>query len=86
MNKNHDKYQFNCHDLFIKEFNKIVNKHKCPSLTKDFERLKVVLIQELEDNNHNFPKHVCNRISGLDKKVYLPVFIIKNFRCAKLRF
>ena len=75
-----NKYTFNYHPLFQKEFNKIIKKHQCPSLEQDLERLKFTLIQHLEDNNE-FKATLCNRIAGLDSKVTLPAFIVKNFRC-----
>lgn len=36
-----DNYQFDTHPLFDDEFNKIINRHKCPTLKEDFERLKL---------------------------------------------
>ena len=52
----------------------------CPTLKEDFERLKIALVQYLEDLNR-FPVNICNRIAGLDSKVKFPAFIVKNFRC-----
>lgn len=75
-----DNYQFDTHPLFDDEFNKIINRHKCPTLKEDFERLKIALVQYLEDLNR-FPVNICNRIAGLDSKVKFPAFIVKNFRC-----
>lgn len=75
-----DNYQFDTHPLFDDEFNKIINRHKCPTLKEDFERLKIALVQYLEDLNR-FPVNICNRITGLDSKVKFPAFIVKNFRC-----
>lgn len=75
-----DNYQFDTHLLFDDEFNKIINRHKCPTLKEDFERLKIALVQYLEDLNR-FPVNICNRIAGLDSKVKFPAFIVKNFRC-----
>lgn len=78
-----DNYTFDEHPLFEKEFNKIIRKHKCPSLEEDFERLKKVLVQKLEESNQ-IPEPLCYRISGLNKNVSLPAFIVKNFRCEKI--
>ena len=70
---------FEYHPKLCKEFNSIHKKH-CKSLRGDFERLKVALVEDLE-NNGKFSKHSCNRISGLDSRVSLPAFIVKSFRC-----
>ncbi len=75
-----DDYTFDTHPRFDEEFNKIIQKHQCPSLEKDFERLKITLVQKLEDINR-FPVSLCNHISGLNSNVKLPAFIVKNFRC-----
>ena len=75
-----DDYIFNTHPLFDHEFNKIIRKHQCPSLEKDFERLKMALVQELKDHN-KFHDKLCNKISGFDKNVKNPAFIVKSFRC-----
>jgi mRNA-degrading endonuclease RelE of RelBE toxin-antitoxin system len=81
---NLDDYQFDCHPLFRKEFKKIIKKHQCPSLKEDFYRLKIALVQDLEDNNHTFSVNYCTRISGLENKVTLPSFIVKKFRCQNI--
>ena len=78
-----DNYTFDKHPLFEEEFNKIIRKHQCPSLEEDFERLKIALVQKLEEFNH-FPVSLCNRISGLSSNVKFPAFIVKNFRCKKI--
>ncbi|MBR6517822.1 MAG: hypothetical protein IKT40_13400 [Bacilli bacterium] len=75
-----DDYTFECHPLFDKEFSKIIRKHQCPTLMDDFNRLKIILVQDLLDND-NFSHHICTRIKGLDSNVPYPAFIIKNFRC-----
>lgn len=75
-----DNYLFDTHPRFDVEFNKIIRKHQCPTLKEDFERLKVTLVQKLEDLNE-FPPTLCNRIAGLDNKVKFPAYIVKNFRC-----
>ena len=49
-----DNYQFDTHPLFDDEFNKIINRHKCPTLKEDFKRLKFTLVQYLEDLNIGF--------------------------------
>lgn len=54
-----DNYQFDTHPLFDDEFNKIINRHKCPTLKEDLNR---------------FPVNICNRIAGLDSKVKFPAF------------
>lgn len=77
-------FTFDCHPKFQKEFNKIIRKHQCPSLNDDFERLKIILIQDIEENG-NFSVNFCQRIAGLDKCVCLPAFIIKKFRCKKIK-
>lgn len=79
-----ENYTFDKHPLFKKEFNKIIRKHQCPSLEKDFERLKIALVQNLEDYNQ-FPVSLCNRISGLNSNVKFPAFIVKNFRCKGIK-
>ncbi len=73
-------YTFDCHHLFDKEFRKIIQKHQCPTLKDDFNRLKIILVQDLLDND-NFSHHICTRIKGLNSNVPYPAFIIKNFRC-----
>ena len=79
-----DDYTFDNHPLFESEFNKIIRKHQCPTLKEDFERLKLALVQNLEEFNQ-FPVSLCNRISGLNSNVKFPAFIVKNFRCKGIK-
>lgn len=73
-------YTFEYHHKFKKEFNKILNKHQCPSIKMDFLLLYDILIQHLQESN-KFEPHMCRHISGLENHVTIPGFIIKNFRC-----
>ncbi|MCF0226261.1 MAG: hypothetical protein HUK28_02890 [Methanobrevibacter sp.] len=73
-------YKFDSLPIFDKEYDKILRKHKCPTLEEDFKRLQKTLVQNLKESE-KFPKHICNRISGLDSNVCEPAFIVKNFRC-----
>lgn len=77
-------YIFYYHPKFKKEFNKIFKKNKCPSIKKDFKLLYDVLIQELTEQNE-FKANTCNRMAGLENIVTLPAFIIKKFRCKKIK-
>ena len=73
-------YTFEYHPKFKKEFNKILNKHNCPTLKSDFKLLYDILIQHLSESN-KFAPHICMHISGLESYVTVPAFIIKKFRC-----
>ena len=73
-------YTFEYHYKFKKEFNKILTKHKCPTLKSDFKLLYDILIQHLQESNKLAP-HICMHISGLENYVSIPAFIIKKFRC-----
>lgn len=76
------KGTFSFHPKFKKEYEKIIKKHKCPTLENDLELLKKVLYKTITNNkNHIFPNNICTRISGLNRNVPYPAFIIKNFRC-----
>lgn len=69
---------------FLKEKRKF--KRKCPSIDKDFERFEIALKIKIEDNDYVVPedkKHIF-QISGLDKEVYLPAFVVKSFYCEKM--
>ena len=67
------------HDYFIK-------RNKCSSLIDDLERLKKAMNQNFKDNNSKF---TVDRgyfpISGLSNKVHFQCFIIKSFRCKKIK-
>ena len=69
---------------FVKNSILLSVKRYCKSLNEDFKRLKVVLIQDLEDNG-KFSKHICKRIAGLDSRVSLPAFIVKSIRCTDIK-
>jgi len=58
---------------------------KCPSLEKDFERLKKVLLLDLKRGNHRLTQDRYNQIPGLGPKVTFPVFKIKKFRCKSIK-
>lgn len=73
-------YTFEYHNKFKKEFNKILNKHHCPTLKNDFKLLYDILIQHLDESDQ-FSPYLCMHISGLDNQVSVPAFIIKKFRC-----
>lgn len=73
------KYQIKTHPKFDKELNKLTEK--CPSLKSDFERLKKVLLLDLERGNHRLTQDTYLQIPGLGHKVKFPVFKIKKFRC-----
>ena len=66
-----------------KEFNKIIKRHKCPTLKEDFRLFIDTLIVNLAESN-KFPEHVCMHIAGLDSSAKLPAFIVKKFRCQKI--
>lgn len=76
------KYQIKTHPKFDKELNKL--KEKCPSLETDFERLKKVLLLDLERGNHRLTQDRYLQIPGLGHKVKFPVFKIKKFRCKEI--
>lgn len=71
------KYTIKTHPRFDKEFNKLIRK--CPSLEKDFERLKNVILLNLSTGDHYLPDDLYHQIPGLEVK--FPVFKIKKFRC-----
>ncbi len=73
------KYQIKTHPKFDKELDKLTEK--CPSLKKDFERLKNVLLLDLERGNHRLTQDRYLQIPGLGHNVMFPVFKIKKFRC-----
>lgn len=77
-------YIFHYHKKFKKEFKKIFKNNKCPSIKTDFKLLYDVLIQELKEYNE-FKPYTCNHMSGLANNVTLPAFIIKKFRCKKIK-
>ena len=77
---NYKGYKFEYHYKFKKEFNKILIKHKCPTVKEDFKLLYDILIQHLQESN-KFESHICMHISGLENYVNIPAFIIKKFRC-----
>ena len=72
----YEGYSIEYHHKFKKEFNKIINRHQCPSLKQDFKLLIETLTLNLTENQR-FPEHVCMRIAGLDDSVKFPAFIIK---------
>ena len=76
-------YSFEYHHKFKKEFNRIINRHQCPSLKQDFKLLLETLILNL-DEQKQFPEHVCMHIAGLDESVKFPAFIVKKFRCKNI--
>lgn len=69
---------------FLKEKRKF--KNKCPSLDKDFKRFEIALKIKIQENDFMVP--VDNKqifqISGLNKSVYLPAFVVKSFYCEKM--
>ncbi len=69
---------------FLKEKRKF--KSKCPSIDRDFKRFEIALKIKIQDNNFKVP--VDNKqifqISGLDKSVFLPAFVVKSFYCEKM--
>ena len=73
-------YTFEYHYKFKKEFNKIINKHHCPTLKSDFKLLFDILIQHLSESD-KFAPHICMHISGVENYVSIPSFIIKKFSC-----
>ena len=77
---NYKGYAFEYHYKFKKEFNKILIKHKCPTVKEDFKLLYDILIQHLQESD-KFESHICMHISGLENYVNIPAFIIKKFRC-----
>ena len=64
---------------FLKEKRKF--KSKCPSIDKDFKKFEIALKIRIQDNEFTVP--VDNKqifqISGLDKSVFLPAFVVKSF-------
>ena len=64
-------YTFEYHYKFKKEFNKILTKHKYPTLKSDFKLLYDILIQHLQESNKLAP-HICMHISGLENYVSSP--------------
>ena len=79
----YEGYSFKYHPKFKKEFNKIIKRHKCPTLKEDFRLFIDTLIVNLAESN-KFPEHVCMHIAGLDSSAKLPAFIVKKFRCQKI--
>ena len=69
---------------FIKEKNKF--KRICPSIESDFNRFLTSLKIQIQENDYRVPVDNENiyRISGLDRSVTLPAFIVKSFYCEKL--
>ena len=80
---NYKWYTFEYHYKFKKEFEKIINKNECPSFKTDFKLLYDALIMKLMESK-NFSPNLCMRMSGLEKNVTIPAFIIKKFRCKKI--
>ena len=76
-------YTIKTYPKFDREFKKLTNK--CPSLEKDFERLKKVLLLDLKRGNHRLTQDRYIQIPGLGSKVKFPVFKIKKFRCKSIR-
>lgn len=77
--KNTENILFKYHPKFRKEFEKIINKRKCPSLKEDFELFKDVLIDDFSSYG-KLPRRY-HKISGLASYVNEPAFIVKDFRC-----
>lgn len=72
------------HKKFLKEKRKF--RSKCPSIDRDFNRFEIALKIKIQDNNYEVPvdnNHIF-KISGLDKSVYLPAFVVKAFYCEKM--
>ena len=57
----YEGYTFEYHHKFKKEFNKIQNNRKCPTLKSDFKLLYDVLIQFLHESDR-FPPYICMHI------------------------
>ncbi|WP_292600533.1 hypothetical protein [Methanobrevibacter sp. UBA212] len=79
----YEGYSFEYHPKFKKEFNKIINRNRCPTLKEDFKLLLDALILSLNEHQR-FPRHVCMHIAGLDENVSCPAFIVKKFRCKNI--
>ncbi len=69
---------------FLKEKRKFHSK--CPSIEKDFQRFETALKIQIKENDFNVPvdnKRIF-RISGLNKNVIFPAFVVKAFYCEKM--
>lgn len=73
------EYTIKTYPKFDKELEKLSDK--CSSLNDDFERLKKVLLKDLERGNHRLTQDRYLQIPGLGKSVVFPVFKVKKFRC-----
>ena len=69
---------------FLKEKRKF--QGKCPSINNDFKRFVKALKIRIQDNQYIVPvdNQQIFQISGLDKSVYLPAFVVKSFYCEKM--
>ncbi len=76
------EYTIKTYPKFDKELKKLTKK--CSTLKEDFERLKKVLLLDLERGNHRLTQDRYNQIPGLGPKVNFPVFKIKKFRCKSI--
>lgn len=73
------EYTIKTFPKFDKELKKLSSK--CSSLNDDFERLKKVLLLDLERGNHRLTQDRYIQIPGLGRSVIFPVFKMKKFRC-----
>lgn len=75
-----ENYLIKTYPKFDDEFDKL--KKKCPSLENDFERLKTVLLYDLNNGDNYLNPDRYLQLQGL--KVSFPVFKIKKFRCKSI--
>ncbi|WP_409199652.1 hypothetical protein [Methanobrevibacter sp. DSM 116169] len=86
MNDDSFELEFSLLPKFKEEHDFFINRNKCPSLIDDLERLKMTMNQNFKDNNSRFTvERGYFPISGLNIKVIFPCFIIKRFRCKKIK-
>lgn len=76
------EYTIKTYPKFDKELKKLAKK--CSTLEEDFERLKKVLLLDLERGDHRLTQDRYLQIPGLGSQVKFPVFKIKKFRCKSI--
>ena len=78
-----EKNFFHYHPKFIKERNKFIRTHKCPTLKDDLDLLEDMILDDLEDDYRLSSEY--HRIVGLKHYVTEPAFIFKDFRCKGIK-
>ncbi len=79
-----NEFEFKYHKRFNSEKHKFSNKYN--SFESDFEIFQTALQVDITYNNYIVPTGTdkYSKIQGLDKKVPLPAFVAKKFRCADM--